>query len=203
MRMLFVVVTAVLAFLNPLQHAKALTIGFEEFPDSTVLQSQYAWLTFANAIVLESGIGLNEFEFPPHAGSRVAADDGGPFAIVLATPAQAFSGYFTYLQPLQIELLDADQNIVASASSAYFSNLAVSGSLGSSPNELITLVVTGGYSAVRITGAAQGSSFVVDDIVISVIPEPHSLALILAGGFAIAVAVRRRHRLDFIARRFQ
>ena len=69
--------------------ANAATIDFEGFPDSTVLTSQYLGLTFANTIVLTSGISLNEFELPPHSGVNVASDNNGPVTMTSARQSRA------------------------------------------------------------------------------------------------------------------
>src|ERR1017187_5150723 len=79
-------------------------VDFEGLPDNTVLTNQYATqygITFANSAVINtrvfsSQISLNEFEFPPHSGSNVATDNGGPMTIRFAAPVAAIGGYFTY-----------------------------------------------------------------------------------------------------------
>jgi hypothetical protein len=57
---------ALLVGLTIVGEARATTIDFEGFPDSTIVTTQYPGLTFSNTIILTSGISLNEFEFPPH-----------------------------------------------------------------------------------------------------------------------------------------
>ena len=53
-------------------------LDFEALPDGTRLTNQYPGVSFLNtASILVAGISLNEFEFPPHAGSHVVMDLGG------------------------------------------------------------------------------------------------------------------------------
>ncbi len=139
-------------------------VTFEGFVDSTVLTNQYAGATFGNAIFLTSGITLNEFEFPPHAGSNVASDNGGPMTIGFTSPVRSFGGYFTYGVPLTIQALDSSNNVIASATSTHSNNEARSGVAGSHANELLQVSSTIGIHTIVITGAPQGASFTVDDV---------------------------------------
>src|ERR1022692_3582415 len=93
------------AALSPLS-AGTVTLDFEGFPDSTPLTTQYPGLTFQNATILTAGIGLNELEFPPHSGTNVVFDDGGPISILFDGPVLSFSGYFTYAEPLVLAAFD-------------------------------------------------------------------------------------------------
>lgn len=157
-------------------------IDFEGFPDSTSLTTQYPGLTFANATVISAGISLNEFEFPPHSGSNVAFDDGGPISISFAAPVLNFGGFFTYLEPLTLAAFDTTSTEVASATSAFSSNDALFGDPGSGPNEFLQVSFASGISSVTITGDPAGGSFVLDDATItttSSVPEPNSLLLLL------------------------
>jgi hypothetical protein len=137
--------------------------SFEGFVDSTILASQYPGATFGNAIILTAGITLNEFEFPAHSGSNVASDNGGPMTIVFASPLRSFSGYFTYSVPLTMQALDSSNNLLASATSAFSSNEALSGVSGSHPSELLQANASAGIYKIVIAGASQGTSFTVDD----------------------------------------
>jgi hypothetical protein len=141
----------------------AQTFTFEGLVDSTTLASQYTGATFGNAIILTQGITLDEFEFPPHAGSNVASDNGGPMSIVFASPLRGFSGYFTYSVPLTVQALDSGNNVLASATSAFSSNEALSGNSGSHPSELLRVTSPADISKIVITGGSQGTSFTVDD----------------------------------------
>jgi hypothetical protein len=165
--------TILLALAVAGRSANATTIGFEGFPDSNILTTQYPGLTFTNAIILTSGISLNEFEFPPRSGVNVVSDNNGPMTIDFSTPTTSFSGYFTYLEPLTLDAFSASDTEVATASSMFSDNDALFGDPGSSPNELINLSFTGGISSITITGDPLGGSFTMDNMTYtSAVPEP-------------------------------
>jgi hypothetical protein len=175
--------------------ADPVTIYFEGFPDSTVLTNQYAGLSFSNAIILTAGIGLNEFELPPHSGSNVAFDNNAPIAITFSSSVTSFSGHFTYIEPLTILAFDAASHQVGEASSAFSSNDALFGDPGSSPNEFLSISSLRGISSVTITADPLGNSFAMDDITYTpAVPEPHLVFLSLIGFVAIA-AFRRIHSI--------
>jgi len=181
---------ATLAFSATLQAGTLL--DFEGFADGTVLTTQYAGVTFTDAAVLSAGVGLNEFEFPPHSGTNAAFDDGGPISIAFDAPVVSFNGYFTYTEPLTLAAFDALGNEVAAANSAFASNDALFGDPGSSPNEFLQVAFVGGISSVTITGDPAGGSFVMDDLTYaSSVPEPASLYLTLTGAAAL-LALRRK-----------
>ena len=164
-------------------------VDFEALADSEVLTNQIPGLTFTNATVLTAGISLNELDFPPASGVNVAFDDGGPMRIDFASPIAAFRGRFNYVVPITLAAFDALDTPLGVVSSAYGSNLALSGDPGSAPNELLALMVAN-IAYVTITGDAFGLSFTVDDVSASAVPEP-AAALLLAFGVA-AIARRRR-----------
>ena len=169
-------------------------IDFEGLSDGTVLGAQFAGVGFSNAIVLGSGLSLNEFEFPPHSGANVASDDGGAMQIVFNAPVGQVSAFFTYAVPLTLTAFDAGGNAVATAVSLFSSNLALTGAAGSSANEFIMLAVPLGISRVVIAGDAAGASFVLDDLAITAVPEPASAALMLPGLLLLGCAVRARRQ---------
>lgn len=175
--------------------AGPITINFEGIPDSTILTNQYPGVTFSNAIILTAGISLNEFEFPPFSGSNVASDNGGPISIAFASPATAFSGYFTHSVPLTLRAFNAANAQVASIPSLFSDNLAISGDPGSHPNEFLQLAFGSGISRIAITGDPAGGSFAMDNITyvpaVSGVPEPSGLSLTVLGVFMLA-AFRRR-----------
>ncbi len=181
----------------PLVSLRANTITFEGLTDSTILTTQYSDVTFTNAIIFTSGISLNELEFPPHSGTNVASDNGGPITIDFSNPITSFSGYFTYLEPLTLDAFNASDTEVASAASAYSNNLAClagppcPGDPGSSPNEFIELSFAGGISSVTITGDPLGGSFTMDDMTYtSAVPEASNLLTIALA--LTAIHIRRR-----------
>lgn len=194
---------AVLLFFS--QILSASVIDFEGLPDSTILTDQYPGLTFSNAIILTAGISLNEFEFPPHSGTNVVSDNGGPMTIMFSSPILSFGGYFTSLEPLAVTAFDRSNTILDSSTSQFSNNLAClegppcSGDLGSSPNEFIQVTSALGISSVTIEGDPAGGSFTLDDATITplpnaAVPEPSSILSFLTG-MAVLAAFRR---LDII-----
>ncbi len=172
-------------------------ITFEGFPDSTILTNQYPRFTFTNVIIFSAGISLNEFEFPPHSGTNVAVDNGGPMTIDFASPVTSFGGYFTYLEPLTLAGFNASDLQVATASSAFSTNDALFGDPGSSPNEFIDVSFTGGISSVTITGDPAGFSFTLDDATISgsaTVPETGTVFLLLTSTVGILTFRRTFNR---------
>lgn len=165
--------------------AAALTIDFETLADGELLTSQFAGLGFTNAVALQAGFSLNDFEFPPHSGSVVIADDGGPIGVAFAAPVLQVGAYFTYTSPVTLTAFDALDQVLGSATSAYVSNLALSGDAGSSPNELLQLAFATGIARLTLSGDPLGASFVVDDLSFTpkavAIPEPATALLALAG----------------------
>ena|ERR1035437_4714231 len=183
---------------TPLLQASTVVIDFETFPDSTPIAdstsitTQFPGLTFSNTTVLTAGISLNEFEFPPHSGSNAAFDDGGPISIAFDTPILDFSGFFTYSEPMTLAAFDSSSAQVASATSAFSSNLALSGDVGSSPNEFLSISFPNGISSVTITGDPAGGSFTMDDATYtSAVPETSSISLLLTGTAGL-LAFRKR-----------
>lgn len=174
-----------------LLRADTITIDFESLSDGTAVTNQFPGLVFSNTTVLTAGISLNEFEFPPHSGSNVVFDDGGPIEIRFLSPVLSFGGYFTYLAPLTLTAFDALANQVASANSVYSSNLNLSGDPGSSANEFLQVSFADGISLVSIAADPSGASFTLDDAVSSSVPEPATaLLLLLSGAMLFAVAGR-------------
>ncbi len=174
-------VAALLFCSAPRLSADVFTIDFEGLNDGDNVTTQYPGVTFSNAIILTSGISLNEFELPPHSGANVASDNGGPITIDFANPITSFSAFFTYFRPLTLAGFNASNTEVTSAVSAYSTNDALFGDPGSSPNELIQLSNAGGISSVTITGNPGGASFVIDDVtysttaIVTGVPEVSSL----------------------------
>jgi hypothetical protein len=154
-------------------------IDFEGRGDSEVVTNQYPGVTFSDAIILTAGISLNEFEFPPHSGTNVASDNSGPMAIIFSSPIQTFGGYFTYGQALTLQAFGNGDNLLASMTSAFFNNEALSGVAGSGPNELLQVSSSSGISRITITGDPAGGSFALDDASYSAsetaVPEPATL----------------------------
>jgi hypothetical protein len=192
MKLSTVLFAAVMVELSLAGEGRASTIDFEGFADGTILTTQYPGLTFSNAIILTSGISLNEFDFPPHSGVNVASDNNGPITIDFSTPITSFSGYFTYIEPLTLDGFAAADTGVADAASVFSDNDALFGDPGSSPNELIGISDAGGMSSVTITGDPLGGSFTVDDISYTAdTPEPEMRWVPLIAFIALA-SMRKR-----------
>jgi hypothetical protein len=181
--------------LFPQTPLRADIIDFEAFSDSTALTDQIPGLRFSNATVITAGISLNEVEFPPHSGSNVVFDDGGIMSISFSAPVLSFGGYFTYLVPLTLTAFDASSNQVGRSLSLFNSNLALSGDVGSSPNEFLSVNSPRGISMVTMTGDLGGGSFTLDDATFTPsvpdAPEPGTLILLLSAGGLIAFRRRR------------
>jgi hypothetical protein len=172
--------------------AGPITIDFEGLPDGTVLTNQYPGVTFTNAVILTAGISLNEFEFPPSSGLSVASDDGGAMSIAFGSPTTSFSGLFTHTVPLTLRAFDAANIQIASATSLFSDNLALSGDPGGHPNELIQLALPGGFSRVTITGDLVGGSFALDDAAFETpVPEPGTVSMVFLAVLAV-FATRKR-----------
>lgn len=180
----------------------ATTIDFEGFTDGDVITNQVAGVTFSNATVLTSGLGLNDFEFPPRSGTNVVFDDGGQMSITFTSPLASFGGYLTYSAPLTLEAFSPGNVLLGSVTSAFSANLAASGDPGSSPNEFLQLAFASGIGSVRITGDPAGASFVLDDATLTAlqtgtdpnapVPEPGTLAMLAAGIAGLARSRQRR-----------
>ncbi len=179
------------------RHVDASPITFEAFADGDALTNQIAGLTFANTLVASAGIGLNESEFPPHSGSNVVFDLGGPITVVFATPVAGVSGFFTYAAPLSFSAFDATNTLIGTVVSAFSVNTALTGDAGSSPNEFLEFLSPLGIASIVILGDQAGFSFVLDDLTVTPfadaaqVPEPSTLMLL---GLGVAAACRRIRR---------
>lgn len=165
-----------------------ITLAFETLSDSEAVTNQFAALgvTFSNTIALTAGISFNPFETPPKSGINVVGDEGGPITIDFSPLVTTVGGFFTYVVPLTFTAFDAALNPVGTVTSSFSSNRALTGDVGSSPNELLQLTSTRGIARVVIQGEAAGTSFVLDDLTFTPvttapIPEPSTLLLFTSG----------------------
>lgn len=158
-------------------------INFEGLSDGDIVTTQYNSVLFTNTVNLTSGISLNELDFPPFSGINVVSDNGGFMSLQFSSPVTNFSGYFTYSHALTLDGYDASDNQVVTSASLFSNNTATSGSIGSNPNEFISLAYLSGISKITITGDLSGSSFALDDIDYSStsVPIPESVFLFVFG----------------------
>ena len=149
------------------------TLNFDGLPDSTLVSNQFPGLTFAGAIILTSGISLNEFEFPPRSGANILSDNAGPITIQFSAPITTFSAYFTYRSRVTLRALDGSGNTLATTQSAFTNNMALSGVAGSAPNERVQVSsATTAISRVIITADPLGASFAMDDATLTTAAPP-------------------------------
>ncbi len=196
------VLAFLLTALSSQTEAAPVTLDFEGLSEFTTVTTQFPGVTFSNATVLTAGSSLNEFEFPPFSGQNVVFDDGGAMTVSFATAITSFSGYFTYTVPLTLTAFDASNNAIASVSSSFGSNLALSGELGSLPLELLSLSSATGFFSVLISGDAFGGSFVVDDVTFETpststpVPEPGTFSLLASGVVLFGYRCRRSRKIN-------
>jgi len=180
-----------------LGRAGVTTLDFEAFGDSTSLTNQYGGFLFSNAAISTAGLSLNDLEFPPHSGTNVAVDLGGPITIAFTSPVLNFSGFFTYSAALTIAAFDSLNQSVGTTNSLFSSNFVSS---GNPPNELLQVAFVGGISSISITGDAGGSSFALDDMTLttaaaSAVPEPSSDLTVFTCLLLVAVRIVRQGRV--------
>lgn len=188
---------AVFCALLGLPFAQATVIDFESLADSEIVTTQFADVTFQNAMVLTAGVSLNEAEFPPKSGVNVVLDNGGPLIISFINPMISVGGWFNYLMSLNFLAFDSIGTQIAATSSAFSSNLALSGDIGSAPNEFLQVSNSSGIASISISGDPGGGSFTMDDLTftqaaVNPVSEPATLAL-LPIGLAV-IGLRRKLR---------
>jgi hypothetical protein len=183
--------------------AQVTTIDFEQFASGTVITNQIPGLNFSHTSVLVAGVSLNP-SFPPHSGTRVVFDSGGPIGLTItfSPPVTRVSGFFTHGSRLTMVASDSGGHPVATAISA-FNNNVVGGDAGSSPNEQLAVAFGTGIASVTITANVAGNSFTLDDLTLTQtptavgvpslgVPALIALALMMAGAGAMLLR-RSRH----------
>lgn len=178
--------------------ASPITIDFESLNDLESVTSQFAGLTFFGATNMTAGVSLNELDYPPRSGSNVVFDDGGSISISFAADVYSFAGYFTYAAPLTLTAFDAGNNVLGSVSSLFASNFVSSGTLGSSPNELMQYQSLVAIASVTIAGDPLGGSFVLDDLTYdnepATVPDPATPEVVVLGTLSLIAFQRRANR---------
>lgn len=176
--------------------AAPIHLDFENLSESDVIGALLPEVVFTNAVILTAsaaGGALNDLDYPPRSGFNVAFDSGGPMRLDFASTIDSFTAFFTYASPVILRAFDTADNELASIASAFGSNYATG---GNTPNEALTLAFAG-ISYLTIAGAANGGSFVMDDVTFNTtpagqpIPEPGTVVLF---GTALAVVVGRQAR---------
>jgi hypothetical protein len=179
----FLLGAAAIFFLATPLHAAIITIDFETLTEGISVDAAFdPDVTFSNAVVLTAGSSLNEIDFPPHSGTNVVFDSGSPIRLDFADPVSSFSAFFTYATAVTLQFYDFSSTLLGAVSSVADNNTTSGTGL---TNELLAGAFAG-TSFVTITGAASGSSFVLDDVVFETIenqavPEPASAPLLVAG----------------------
>ena len=76
------------------QSSSATSLDFEGLSDGDVVTTQFSaqGVTVSHSTVLTAGVSLDEFEFPPHSGSNVVVDEGGPMLFSFTMPVFSFGG---------------------------------------------------------------------------------------------------------------
>ncbi|TFW26270.1 PEP-CTERM sorting domain-containing protein [Massilia arenosa] len=187
------------AALSAPAHSAIITYNFEAYDDGAVVTT-LPGVSLSNAMVLRSGMSLNEIGFPPKSGAAVIIDDGAPIALSFASGVYSVAGYFNYTSGLRLDAYDSADQLLGTVFSSYLANLADgSGDPGSLPNELLSFGTGSPLIAkVVLSGDPAGYSFTLDDLTIVTadrqgVPEPGSWAL-LALGAACLVGSRLRWR---------
>ena len=181
----------------------ATTVTFESLQDSDPVGTVDG-ATFIGATVATAGVSLNEFEVPPHSGVNVALNSESTMAVTFAGGANVVSGFLTYAVPLTVKIFNGN-DLVGSYTTAYGSNLALSGDPNSSPNEAFSLSSSFLFTSVEFV-AISSFAFALDDlsfeatgVPVPSVPEPAQWTLLLVGVLALAGKSMRRSRIGIAA----
>jgi hypothetical protein len=120
-------------------------------------------------------------EFPPHSGSVVVSDDGGPMTLLFSSPVTQVERFLHLRRAADADRLGCLRRFLGSVLSAFSTNAALSGDPGSAPNEFLELAFASGIAKLTVSGDAGGGSFVLDDLSFTPtalpVPEPGTAAL--------------------------
>jgi PEP-CTERM motif len=177
--------------------AEALFIDFEAQGNTEVLTNQFLsdGLVFGNAVVLEAGSTLNEFDFPPSSGVHaITGLSNGALVLNLvdpvAHPYDSVSFHLTTYGDALVKIFDATNTLLSA--------VTVGSNTGSgSAFSYVSAAVLG---RVEISDSSGTSAFLqtLDDLALSgpspvPVPEPGTLGL-LGAGLLVAALSRRRRR---------
>ena len=166
------------------------------------MDANYDDLIFTNAMVLTSGVSLNEVDLPPHSGEQVVFDSGPGMRIDFENGAYSVSGYFTYFVPLTLSAYDAANNLLGSVSSVSNANYI---GAGGTANELLQFSSTEAIDYITLLADPLGGSFTLDDFTYdsaapgqgpAPVSEPNSLILLGSGALGLCAKSRLRKRFD-------
>lgn len=172
--------------------ANAAVIDFEGLGDGALAPNTFAGVTISSAYILTSGISLNEFEFPPKSGTKVAFNSGNAISFDFSSFATSFSLYVTGTENVTLSIFDG-ATLLGSASTGGPNFVSVG-----SPNFLLSL--SGAHITNATVSAANANSFVIDDVSFSGgVPEPATWAMMIGGFAATGLVMRRRRRPGMVS----
>ena len=176
------------------RESNAFTIDFEDLADSTPVADQYSSLgvTFSGGTTAEAYVSLFEGEYPPHSGSKALLIDAGSLTLSFSSPVADFSAYISYASPLTLTFYDSAGSQTGTLHSLFLSNLGLSGDAGSSPNEFFSFQSASAISMLVFTTGLDGSSYALDDVSVSTVPEPPVWLLLGVGILTIGLLTRRK-----------
>jgi len=129
----------------------------------------------------------------------VASDNTGPISISFSTPVSVFAAYFTYGEAITVTAFGFGGQELTSVHSGVSDNEALSGTPGSSPNELLDVGSAAGIYSITIAGDPGGGSFVMDDATykttIAAVPEAGTDMVVCTG--AIFLLFYRSRQVRF------